>query len=114
MKPSYIVSMAVMAVLGTTLAVAQTPANPPSTDPSSASTPAQREATRTNEGETPATSGSQPADASSPHQRDAMGKSQTMKQCMDAQAAKNSAMSKSDMKKACDAQMKSHKETAHE
>jgi hypothetical protein len=40
-------------------------------------------------------------------------KNQTMKQCMDAQAAKASGMSKAAMTKACDEQMKMQKDRAH-
>ena len=40
------------------------------------------------------------------------GKKQTMKECMDAQAAKDSEMSKADMTKACEQQMKMQKDRA--
>jgi hypothetical protein len=40
-------------------------------------------------------------------------KAQTMKQCMDAQAAKTSAMTRSEMTKACDEQMKMQKDREH-
>jgi hypothetical protein len=64
--------------------------------------------------EAPVASGSRPSDASSPHQREAMGgKNQTMKECMDTQSAKTPQMAKGDMTKACDEQMKAQKNRAH-
>ena len=102
------VSAAVIGMLGSTIAFAQTATPPESTtSPSSASSPSQRDATRNSAAETPATTGSQPADASTPHQREAMaGHPKTMKECMDQHAAKKDGMSKSDMTKACEAQLK--------
>ena len=109
------VSAAVIGVLGSTIAFAQTAPPPQSTTtPSSASSPSQREATRNSATETPATSGTQPSDASTAHQREAMaGHPKTMKECMDQQAAKKDGMSKADMTKACDAQMKMQTDRTH-
>jgi hypothetical protein len=113
----FAVSAAVVGVLGSTMVFAQT-ANPPqsTTSPSSASSPSQRDSTRstTDTAETPATAGAQPSDAATPHQREAMaGKTQTMKECMDERAARNDGMSKADMTKACNDQIKMQKERAH-
>lgn len=109
------VAAAVVGVLAATMCVAQTPSPPASTtSPSSASSPSQRETTRSPAAETPASSQSSPSDASTPHQRQAMGaKAQTMKQCMDAQAAKNSGMTHSEMTKTCNQQMKMQKDYEH-
>jgi hypothetical protein len=41
------------------------------------------------------------------------GKGQTLQQCMDAQAAKNSGMSRSEMTKTCNQQMKMRKDQEH-
>ncbi len=55
-----------------------------------------------------------PVDASSPHQRKAVaGKAQTMKQCMDGQAAKKSGMSEAQMTRSCNDQMSMQKDSAH-
>jgi len=92
--------------------VAQTPNPPPAstTNPSAASSPSQREATRSPAAETPAPT-ADTTDAPTPHQRQAMGgKPQTMKQCMDAQAAKDSGKTHSEMTKACNEQMKMQKD----
>lgn len=108
------VTAALIGIFAALACFAQTPSPPASTtSPSNASSPSQRDATRSPATEAPATSASQPSDASTPHQREAMGgKTQTMKECMDAQAAKNSAMSKADMTKACNDQMKMQKDHA--
>jgi hypothetical protein len=90
----YIVSATAIALLSSSLALAQTP--PPRT-----TTPPTTEA--------PPTTGPDPADASTPHQRQATGQ-KTMEQCMEEQAAKDPSMSKSDRTKACKDQMKTHKE----
>ncbi len=113
--PSITITAAALGIFGAATCFAQTPSPPASTtSPSSASSPSQREATRSPAAETAATAASQPSDASTPHQREAMGgKSQTMSGCMDAQAARNSGMSRSDMTKACDQQMKMQKDRAH-
>ena len=109
------IAAVVVGIFGAATCFAQTPSPPASTtNPSSASSPSQRDATRTPAAETPATPQSDPSDASTPHQRMAMGgKHQTMKECMDAQAAKASGMSKADMTKACNEQMKMQKDHAN-
>ena len=104
----FTVSAAVVGVLSSTLAFAQTATPPDSTtNPSSASSPSQRDATRTPATEAPAAS----PDAATPHQREAMAAPKTMKECMDQQAAKKDGTSKSDMKKTCDARMKAQKDS---
>lgn len=105
---------AVLGILAASSCFAQTATPPESaTSPSSASSPSQRDATRSPAAESSATP-SQSSQTSTPHQREAMGgKTQTMKECMDAQAAKTSGMSKADMTKACDEQMKMQKDRAH-
>lgn len=109
------VTAAVIGVLAATICAAQTPSPPASTtSPSSASSPSQRETTRSPAAETPVSPQSDASDASSPHQRQAMsGKAQTMKQCMDAQAAKDSAMTHGEMTKTCNQQMKMQKDYQH-
>ncbi len=117
MKLPVLTLAAALGIFGAALCGAQTPSPPanatnPSTNPSSASSPSQREATRSSANESPATE-SESSQASTPHQKVAVaGKTQTMKECMDAQSAKNSGMSKSDMTKACEQQMKGQKERA--
>ena len=112
-KQTTYLALALAGLLGSAIASAQTQAPPQSTtSPSSASTPAQRDSTRSPAAEAPPSPGTQPADASTPHQREAMAShDQTIKACMDRQARDKPGMSKSDMTKACDAQMKSHKDT---
>jgi len=112
--------LAVGAMFVSSFSWAQT-ANPPatsgsqSTDPSAASTPHQRAATSSSTTETAPGGGTNPSDASTPHQGDQLKKQnmtkaqkhQMMKDCMQKQASDNSSMSKTDMKTACTAQMKS-------
>ena len=107
-------SALVLGLFAAATCLAQTPSPPASnTNPSAASSPSQRDATRSPAAETPANSQSKPSDASTPHQHEAMaGKNQTMKECTDAQAAKNPSMSKADITKACDDQMKMQKDRA--
>jgi hypothetical protein len=105
------VTAAAVGILGATTCLAQT-ASPPSstTTPSSSSSPSQREATSGPAAERAA----DPVDASSPHQRQAVGgKAQTMKHCMDAQAAKKSGMTNAQMSKSCNDQMKMQKDSEH-
>jgi len=104
--------IAAASALCASLSYAQT--TNPSTSPSSASSPSQREATHSDSTESPTTTGSDPADASTPSQRDAVNgpKEKMMKDCMTQQAAKNPGMSKSDMTKACHEQMKTHADTS--
>jgi hypothetical protein len=105
------VTAAALGILGATTCLAQTASPPASTtSPSSASSESQREATSGPAAERSA----DPVDASSPHQRQVAGaKPQTMKQCMDAQAAKKSGMSNGQMTKSCNDQMKMQKDYEH-
>lgn len=94
---------------------AQTPSpSTAPTDPSAASSPSQREATHNSSTESAPATGTDPASASTPAQRDAVkgSKAQMMKDCMAQQAEKTPTMSKSDMTKACNEQMKMHKDHA--
>lgn len=89
---------------------AQTSSPPAGTMKPDTSSNSERDATRNSSA---GKSSSGPASASSPHQREATGaKDQTMKECMDAQVAKNSSMSSAAMTKACEEQMKMQKERA--
>lgn len=97
-------------LLTSSFCLAQTPAPPQnSTNPSSASSPSQREATQKPSTEAPTSSASQPSAASTPHQRETMKKPQSMAECMEAQAAHKPSLSKEDMTKACNEQMKGQK-----
>lgn len=92
----------------------QTPAEP--TDPSAASSPHQRDTTSSSTSEAAPTEGAEPAASSTRHQRQATrdttsAKSKSehdkmMKDCMTAQQAKDSTMSKDEVKKTCKDQMK--------
>ena len=108
-----------LAASAASLAVAQT--TPPSdpTAPSAASSPSQRETTSSHAVEAPTPNGTAPASASSPHQQQVTSgaqssgstpseKKQAMKDCMAAQKAKNSGMSKSEMKSTCRNQLKAN------
>jgi hypothetical protein len=94
------------------LALAQTPPAQDSTSPSAASSPSQRQATKTESQEAPATNGTDPSAASTPHQNqathgaDKAKHEQMMKDCMAKERAKDSSMSKDDAKKNCMDQMK--------
>jgi hypothetical protein len=106
------VGSALVGLLSSAVLVAQTP-NPSqaTTNPSAASSPSQRDATRSPAAEAPASSATQPSDAATPHQREAMASSQQgMKTCMDRQAKATPEASKSDMTKACKEQMKAQQE----
>lgn len=65
---------ALLATAAATIVVAQTPPDtaPPQTGPAAASSPHQREATRTNTEEAPAANGAEPTAASTPHQHEAV------------------------------------------
>src|SRR5882724_8647831 len=106
------VGSAFVGLLGSAILVAQTPSPPQSTtSPSSASSPSQRDATRSTAAEATPSSGDQPADASTPHQRQAMASpQQAMKACMDRQARATPQASKSEMTKACNQEAKAQKE----
>ena len=105
---------ALISMAPTALVVAQTEPQTDTTSPSSASSPAQREATSSKAPEASATEDStNPSTASSPHQQQATGASRTaskqsMKECVTKQQADNSGMSAADAKKACKAQMKAN------
>ena len=111
---------ALISLAPTALVLAQTDPQSDPTSPSAASSPHQRDATRSNSPEassTDNTSGTNPSSASTPHQQQAtkdsttkdstrMASKQQMKDCIAKQQADNSGLSKADAKKACKAQMK--------
>jgi hypothetical protein len=103
---------ALVGLLGSAVLFAQTPSPPQSTtSPSSASTPHQRDATRSPASEASTTPGAEPSDASTPHQRQAAaGHAKAMKACMDRQAKATPQASKSEMTKACNEEMQAQKE----
>jgi len=68
---STVTAAALLAAAGATVAVAQTQTQSP-TEPSAASSPHQREATKSGTSETGVTNGANPGAASSPHQHEAM------------------------------------------
>ena len=68
---STVTAAALLAAAGAAAAVAQTQTQTP-TEPSAASSPHQREATKSGTSETGVTNGAEPGAASSPHQREAM------------------------------------------
>jgi hypothetical protein len=104
--------MICIALASANLAFAQTP--PPSTNPSSASSPHQRDTTSKQDKETPTPSKPDPAAASSPHQRqvtegadDMKGKQDKMiNDCVAKQQSMDSSLSKDQAKKTCMEQMK--------
>ncbi len=99
---------AMLSVTPMALVLAQTSPPTDQTSPSSASSPHQLDATKTNAPEaspTDDTKGTNPSDASSPHQRQATSRSAQMKECIAKQTA-NSGMSAADARKACKAQLK--------
>lgn len=109
--------IALIALGSASLASAQTPPASNSTAPSSASSPSQRQTTSSHASEASTTNGTSPAAASSPHQQQVTsgaksGGSTTqeqkkmMKDCMTAAKAKNSGMSKDEMKSNCSSQVK--------
>lgn len=105
-------TLTLLSIVAASVAVAQTaPPQNNGTAPSSASSPHQRAATSSGATEAPANSGADPSSASTPHQQQAtqggMAHNRAMKDCMAKEKAKNSAMSKADLKKACASQMKS-------
>lgn len=104
-----IAMLALVCVGASGLAIAQAQTPPPNTtSPSTSSQPAPKEAPTTD-------SSASPSSASSPHQRQATGKEsdQMMKDCIAKERAANSALSKSDAKKACKEQMKSSSEPSN-
>jgi hypothetical protein len=98
----------------TSLCLAQTPPSSDTTSPSSASSPHQRDITKTPAAEAPAGgNGANPAAASTPHQEEVTGGSKTsskqnMKDCIVREQADHTGMSAADAKKACKAQLKSN------
>jgi hypothetical protein len=112
-RPPRFALAAILCIASGTLALAQTP--PPQDDetaPAAASSPHQREATKSNAQEAPANSATEPSSASSPHQREATRSKaehdKMMKDCMKKEQQKNSSMSTQELKKTCAAQMKAH------
>ena len=102
---------ALISMAPTALVVAQTEPQTDTTSPSSASSPAQRDATSSKAPEassTDNTSSSDPSAASTPHQQQSthMASKQSMKDCIAKQQSDNQGMSKTDAKKACKAQLK--------
>jgi hypothetical protein len=106
-------SMASIAV-----AVAQAPP-PPDTSPAAASSPHQRQTTRTQAPEAPPPNGAEPTAASSPHQQETTsgstsghtgkaGQKQAMKDCMTREQADHTGMSAADAKKSCKQQLKTN------
>lgn len=95
------------------LTLAQTPPAPaPTTSPSSASSPHQRETTSKTPKETPAANSSEPSAASTPHQKQVTeGTSNTkhdkmINDCITKRQSETSSLSKADAKKSCEAEMK--------
>src|ERR1700760_4040870 len=85
------------------MVMAQSQTMPQDTSPSSASSPAQRDATSSRATETPPTTDStSPSAASSPHQQSSthMASKQAMKDCIAKQKQDNSSMKDADAKKA--------------
>jgi hypothetical protein len=105
--------VALLAIVTTTLAVAQTSPTSDTTAPSAASSPAQRTGTSSSATESPSTNGTDPSAASTPHQNlvtaGAATSHQQMKDCMTKEKAKDSSVSKDQMKKTCTEQMKTSK-----
>ena len=104
---------ALISMAPTALVVAQTDPQPDQTSPSAASSPHQRDTTKSTTPEaSSSTSDTSPSAASTPHQQQAtqdstrMASKQSMKECIAKQQSDNSGMSKADAKKACKAQMK--------
>ena len=87
------------------LTLAQTPP-PTSTNPSSASSPHQRDTTSTTTKEPPAASSTQPSTASTPHQKQVTKDDKMINDCIAKRQSENSSLSKDDAKKACEAEMK--------
>jgi hypothetical protein len=107
--------LALISVASATCAWAQTPPAADETAPRAASSPHQRDTTSTkaNEAETPTES--EPAASSTPHQKQTTQAStaktkaerdQMMKDCVTREQAKNSEMTKDQVKKRCMEQMK--------
>lgn len=91
-------------------ALAQTPP-PPDTNPSSASSPHQRDTTSSTTKEAPATDSAKPSAASTPHQKQVTKQDKMLNDCITKQQSETASLSKEDAKKACEAEMK--KKGAH-
>jgi hypothetical protein len=102
----------------TSLAFAQAPPSP-STSPSAASSPHQRDTTSTPTKEAPTPNSPEPAAASSPHQKEvikgsdkaaadkaALKSEKMLSECISKRQSANSSLSQDDAKKACVDQMK--------
>lgn len=84
----------------------QAPKPTDETAPSAASSPHQREATKSKAQEAPAANGAEPTAASSPHQQ------QALKKCMTDQQAKNANATPDAVKKTCAEQLKANEDRA--
>jgi hypothetical protein len=103
--------VSLLAIGATALAVAQTAPPPSGSDPSSASSPSQRDATKSTAPESAPTSSTDPSAASTPSQHEATAggsQKQMMKDCMAKEKANNADASKDQIKKTCTAQMKAN------
>jgi hypothetical protein len=90
-----------------TLAFAQTPQSD-TTSPNAASSPHQRDTTKTNTPEAPPANGADPAAASTPHQQQMTSHKHAMKECVAKEQADHSGMSMANAKKACKEQLKAN------
>jgi hypothetical protein len=109
--------LALISVASATCAFAQTPPAADETAPRAASSPHQRDTTTTEATEATTATQTDPAASSTPHQKQTTQAStaktkaehdQMMKDCVTREQAKNSDMSKDQVKKTCMDQMKSN------
>jgi hypothetical protein len=107
-KTALLIALICMSPAG--MVAAQTEPSQQNTSPSSASSPSQREATKSNSSEAATNDNTNPSAASSPHQQQALhtASKQSMKHCIAKQQQENSGMSAADARKACKAQMKNN------
>lgn len=96
-------------LLGVNIALAQTP--PSSTNPSSASSPHQRDSTSTPTKETPTADSSNPSNASTPHQKQVTKQDKMINDCVTKRRSETSSLSEDAAKKACEAEI--NKKGAH-
>lgn len=96
-----------LTLLSANLTLAQTPPSS-STNPSSASSPHQRDttSTTTTTQETPAADSANPSNASTPHQKQVTKQDKMINDCITKRQSETSSLSKNDAKKACEAEMK--------
>lgn len=94
-----------LTLLFANVTLAQTPP-PSSTNPSSASSPHQRDATTTTTTETPAAESPNPSNASTPHQKQVTRQDKMINDCITKRQSETSSLSKDDAKKACEVEMK--------